>query len=136
MARKKPPSEWTEAYRKRVERKLRENPFLTASEATGRKRKTPPPDADEETLSKFQIRKLRDNQELRRDLGLIDREAANQNIKALDALKKEITLIYEKFPPGTRAYYKHEEEAKRLYWDLAASGVLPAGKPEGVIYYH
>lgn len=136
MARKKPVSEWSPAYRNRVLRSLEKNPWATASEATGRKRKNPPPDASSLEFAKYQAKKLRDNLELKRDLGMVNANRANAGISRFNAMLEDIKTMYTKFPPGTRKYYDFQREISKNYKWLKDKELLPADRPEGFIPYH
>jgi type II secretory pathway component HofQ len=138
--RTKDPSEWTPAYRKRIENFLRKNPDASLEEARGHKIGAP---NDEENPSDLewaiwsQRRKL-GNLSVLEALGQVDSATAEKGRQILKAMIKETTIMFEQTPAGTTGYYDAQDKLKALYKRLEALGLVARSGDimKGDVGYH
>lgn len=136
MARKKSPSEWSPAYRKRIESYLRRNPDATIQEARGYKRKGKPYYANrlEQSLEHFGI--LKDTAEVKYELKLINKRELNKHIRAFERMADLFNRQYnEKY--ASKAWFKRRQAIEKQFKKIQSFGYF--GRKEardGVIFYH
>jgi hypothetical protein len=138
--RTKDPSDWTPAYRKRIENFLRKNPDASLEEARGHKIATPD---DEENPSDLewtlwsQRRKL-GNISVLEALGQLPPETAEKGRQILKAMIRETRIMYEETPVGTTGYYDAQDKLKALYKRLEALGLVARSGDilKGDVGYH
>lgn len=145
MARKrKDPSQWSESYRKRIERAYERNPFISLDEARGHKKKPPKePPTNAPTFVKreyekertfFNIKAKESNIYIREAVGDLTKKEAEKARYHLKKLKEGIEKKTEK--PGTRSYKESQNELKYHYHELAGLDLFGGTDDEyGDIFY-
>lgn len=143
MGRAKSPSEWSPAYRKRMERVFANNPFATKTEA---RRGANSKEALKERLPEFNghnqqdrtkqaIKNKLSNLKFREELGQISSKEAKDVAAKIKDLQKDIDYQYEKLVPGTNAYRKANEKIHAKWHELADMGYMDEDDPSEVWYH-
>jgi hypothetical protein len=122
--RTKDPSEWTPAYRKRIESFFRRNPDGTLTEA-----RRGAQSRDIENMSELEVtiwsQKIKlSNIDLREAVGNLSSDEARQARSILKQMIRETTLMFEVYPVGTTGYYDQQDKLKALYKRLKALGLV------------
>jgi len=121
----KSPSEWSPAYRQRIERFLEKNPYATLDEARGHK-KPPPviPQGDYPAQAKHRLDTIVKNLNLREKLGKLSPADADKSRKAIAEIKSSVKKLDEKLIPGTKDYYLEKKRANDRYHQLRDKGLI------------
>lgn len=98
---KKSPSEWSPAYRKRIEAKLAKNPDISLAEARGHKPKPPAQDAPDTAKLKYALREKQGNIRLREKMGYIDKAQADAANAILKEMEKQAKGMEKEIKKGT-----------------------------------
>lgn len=161
MGRAKDPSQWTPAYRQRMENAYAKNPFATKTEA---RRGANSKEAKAERIYNIEyevkgrteikgdevsgewsqertqgnIKAKLSNVKFREELGVISHKEADEARSKLKEMGQTIKDQYEKYAVGSRAYTKANDRIKELYLDLYTNGFIgdPGDDEWGEIYYH
>jgi hypothetical protein len=140
---RKDPSQWTEAYRHRIERFLEKNPTASLAEARGHKAPRPPePNLPHqkvvwrETITHLTNKDLLSNISLRERLGKIGHVQAEKDRAVLQRFDRLVEKSRHQ-KVGSDAFFRTQDQMKRAYATLEKRGyVSEADRKAGKFFYH